>query len=57
MEYNWDNRGYTENDTFFADGSLDGSLSLTVKATDAEGTEFTVAPEALNFIWQNTPIH
>lgn len=51
MEYNWAGRGYTSNDTFFADGSLDGALSLTVKATDQEGTEFTVTPEALNFIW------
>lgn len=56
MEYNWNNEGYSSSNKYAAGNALAGALSLTVRATDGDGTEFTISPEAPNFMWQNPTI-
>lgn len=51
VQYNWNNEGYTTNKTYNAGNSFAKALTLVVKAVDASGTEFTITPEAPNFIW------
>lgn len=51
MEYNFNNSGFTEESTFKADPSITEALTLTVKATDGDGKEFTITVEPSNFVW------
>lgn len=57
MEYNWNGKGYKSDSTYLVDQNMKDALSLTVKATDNEGTEFTVSLESPNFMWQNAEVH
>ena len=51
VQYNWNNEGYSSNKTYHAGSSFAAALTLVVKAVDASGAEFTITPEAPNFIW------
>jgi len=56
LEYNWNKAGFTTSATFSATSSLTDALSLTVKATDSAGKEYTIDLESPNFIWQNPKV-
>jgi len=52
MEYNWNGEGFTDSDAYSVGSDFTDSLSLQVRATDSDGNQYTITPEALNFIWQ-----
>ena len=56
VTYNWNDEGFVASNTYAATSKLTEALSLTVKAKDDKGTEFTITLEAPNFIFQNPEI-
>ena len=57
VEYNFNGQGFITNDTFDATSSLSQELTLTVKATDNKGKDYTITVEPSNFIWQNNHVN
>ena len=51
LEYNWNAEGFLCENTYDVDSSFAGKLSLIVRATDSDGTEYTITMEPLNFIF------
>ena len=51
LQYNWNGEGFTSNSTYSLSNSFANALTLVVKAIDGSGKEFTISPEAPNFIW------
>ena len=56
LEYNWNNQGYTDMNTYMASGEDVDAVPLTVKATDGDANEYTITMEPVNFIWQGATI-
>jgi hypothetical protein len=52
VQYNWNGEGFQSESTYQASSALgDDALTLTAKAIDGDGKEFTVTMEAINFAW------
>ena len=51
VQYNWNNEGFTSNKSYSVGTSFAAALTLVVKAVDQSGAEFTITPEAPNFLW------
>jgi hypothetical protein len=51
MEYKWGDADYSEESSFQATTALEDALSLTVKATDGDGKEWTITMEPYKFVW------
>ena len=51
VKYNWNNEGFKSNKSYSVGTSFAAALTLVVKAVDHSGAEFTITPEAPNFLW------
>jgi alpha-amylase len=56
MEYKWGDNEFSDESEFDADTALEDALTLTVKATDGDGKEWTITMEPYNFVWQGAQI-
>ena len=50
LSYNWNNEGYSGNDSYSSDKSFDGALTLQVKGNDGS-KDFTISLEPVDFAW------
>ena len=57
LEYQWNGGAFTADKTFKADSSLSSTLTLTVRATDANGKQYSITVEPSNFVWQNQAVN
>lgn len=57
LAFNWNGAGYVSDNTFKADGSVSDEVTLTVKATDGDGKEYTITVQPVNLVWQAAQVN
>lgn len=51
VAFNFNDEGYVPTSSYSVTSDFDEDLSISVKATDSDGNEFTITMESLNFFW------